>query len=67
MIPQLRTITAILFATLIFLIGNGLLGTLIGIIGVLKDLSNPESVGPAMGVATAYHLRRSTTAPTSTF
>ena len=29
----------------------GLLGTLIGIIGVLKDLSNPESVGPAMGVA----------------
>ncbi|MDA8131871.1 MAG: MotA/TolQ/ExbB proton channel family protein [Elusimicrobia bacterium] len=29
----------------------GLLGTLIGIIGVLKDLSNPESVGPAMAVA----------------
>lgn len=29
----------------------GLLGTLIGIIGVLKDLANPESVGPAMGVA----------------
>ncbi|HOI43785.1 MAG TPA: MotA/TolQ/ExbB proton channel family protein [Elusimicrobiales bacterium] len=29
----------------------GLLGTLIGIIGVLKDLSNPETVGPAMGVA----------------
>ena len=29
----------------------GLLGTLIGIIGVLKDLGNPESVGPAMGVA----------------
>lgn len=29
----------------------GLLGTLIGIIGVLKDLSNPENVGPAMGVA----------------
>lgn len=29
----------------------GLLGTLIGIIGVLRDLSNPESVGPAMGVA----------------
>lgn len=29
----------------------GLLGTLIGIIGVLKDLSNPESVGPAMAIA----------------
>jgi chemotaxis protein MotA len=29
----------------------GLLGTLIGIIGVLSDISNPESVGPAMGVA----------------
>ena len=29
----------------------GLLGTLIGIIGVLRDLSNPENVGPAMGVA----------------
>jgi len=29
----------------------GLLGTLIGIIGVLKDLSNPETVGPAMSVA----------------
>lgn len=29
----------------------GLLGTLIGIIGVLKELSNPENVGPAMGVA----------------
>lgn len=29
----------------------GLLGTLIGIIGVLKDLANPETVGPAMGVA----------------
>jgi chemotaxis protein MotA len=29
----------------------GLLGTLIGIIGVLKQLSDPESVGPAMGVA----------------
>ena len=29
----------------------GLLGTLIGIIGVLKDLSNPETVGPAMAVA----------------
>lgn len=29
----------------------GLLGTLIGIIGVLKDLANPESVGPAMAVA----------------
>lgn len=29
----------------------GLLGTLIGIIGVLKDLSKPESVGPAMAVA----------------
>lgn len=29
----------------------GLLGTLIGIIGVLKDISNPEAVGPAMGVA----------------
>lgn len=29
----------------------GLLGTLIGIIEVLKDLGNPESVGPAMAVA----------------
>ena len=29
----------------------GLLGTLIGIIGVLKDLANPETVGPAMAVA----------------
>lgn len=29
----------------------GLLGTLIGIVGVLKDLANPESVGPAMAVA----------------
>lgn len=29
----------------------GLLGTLIGIIGVLRDLANPESVGPAMAVA----------------
>ena len=29
----------------------GLLGTLIGIISVLKQLSDPESVGPAMGVA----------------
>lgn len=29
----------------------GLLGTLIGIIRVLRDLSNPENVGPAMAVA----------------
>jgi len=29
----------------------GLLGTLIGIIEVLKDLGNPESVGPAMAIA----------------
>lgn len=29
----------------------GLLGTLMGIIGVLRQLSDPESVGPAMGVA----------------
>jgi chemotaxis protein MotA len=29
----------------------GLLGTLMGIIGVLRQISNPESVGPAMGVA----------------
>ncbi|MFH1619427.1 MAG: MotA/TolQ/ExbB proton channel family protein [bacterium] len=29
----------------------GLLGTLIGIIGVLRDLANPETVGPAMSVA----------------
>lgn len=29
----------------------GLLGTLIGIIGVLRELSNPEIVGPAMAVA----------------
>lgn len=29
----------------------GLLGTLIGIISVLRNISNPESVGPAMAVA----------------
>jgi chemotaxis protein MotA len=29
----------------------GLLGTLIGIIAVLKEISNPEAVGPAMAVA----------------
>lgn len=29
----------------------GLLGTLLGIIEVLKDLANPENVGPAMAVA----------------
>ncbi len=29
----------------------GLLGTLIGIIGVLAEISNPETVGPAMAVA----------------
>lgn len=29
----------------------GLLGTLMGIIGVLKQLSDPEGVGPTMGVA----------------
>ena len=29
----------------------GLLGTLIGIIGVLKQISDPDTVGPAMGVA----------------
>ncbi len=29
----------------------GLLGTLIGIVWVLKDLANPENVGPAMAVA----------------
>ena len=29
----------------------GLLGTLIGIIGVLSDISNAERVGPAMAVA----------------
>ncbi len=29
----------------------GLLGTLIGIIGVLKQVSDPDRVGPAMGVA----------------
>lgn len=29
----------------------GLLGTLMGIIAVLRQLSDPESVGPAMGVA----------------
>ncbi|MCM2267529.1 MAG: MotA/TolQ/ExbB proton channel family protein [Elusimicrobiales bacterium] len=29
----------------------GLLGTLLGIIAVLRDLANPESVGPAMAVA----------------
>ena len=29
----------------------GLLGTLMGIIGVLRQLSDPEGVGPAMAVA----------------
>jgi chemotaxis protein MotA len=29
----------------------GLIGTLIGIVTMLKDLSNPESVGPAMAIA----------------
>ncbi|MGC8867781.1 MAG: motility protein A [Elusimicrobiales bacterium] len=29
----------------------GLVGTLIGIIGVLKEISNPEMVGPSMSVA----------------
>lgn len=29
----------------------GLIGTLLGIVDVLKDISNPESVGPAMAVA----------------
>ena len=29
----------------------GLLGTLIGIMGVLREISNPEFVGPAMAVA----------------
>lgn len=29
----------------------GLIGTLLGIVGVLKELSNPEAVGPAMAVA----------------
>lgn len=35
----------------------GLLGTLIGIVGVLKDISNPESVGRAMAVSmtTAFY------------
>jgi chemotaxis protein MotA len=35
----------------------GLLGTLIGIVSVLKDLSNPDSIGRAMGVAmtTAFY------------
>ena len=39
MIPQLRSITAILFATLIFLIGNGLLGTLIPVRAHLEGFS----------------------------
>jgi chemotaxis protein MotA len=35
----------------------GLLGTLIGIVGVLKDISNPEAVGAAMAVSmtTAFY------------
>jgi MFS family permease len=39
MIPQLRSITAILFATLIFLVGNGLLGTLIPVRAHLEGFS----------------------------
>ena len=39
MIPQLRSIAAILFATLIFLIGNGLLGTLIPVRAHLEGFS----------------------------
>jgi chemotaxis protein MotA len=35
----------------------GLLGTIIGIVGVLKDISNPHSIGPAMSIAmtTAFY------------
>ncbi|MCX7641842.1 MAG: MotA/TolQ/ExbB proton channel family protein [Elusimicrobiales bacterium] len=29
----------------------GLVGTLIGIIGVLKEISNPDMIGPAMSIA----------------
>jgi MFS family permease len=39
MIPQLRSIAAILFATLIFLVGNGLLGTLIPVRAHLEGFS----------------------------
>lgn len=35
----------------------GLLGTIIGIVGVLKDIANPQSIGPSMAVAitTAFY------------
>jgi chemotaxis protein MotA len=35
----------------------GLLGTVMGIVGVLKQLSNPQSIGPAMAIAltTAFY------------
>lgn len=35
----------------------GLLGTVMGIVGVLKELSNPQSIGPAMAIAltTAFY------------
>ncbi|MBI4346657.1 MAG: MotA/TolQ/ExbB proton channel family protein [Elusimicrobia bacterium] len=35
----------------------GLLGTIVGIVGVLKDISNPATIGPAMAVAvtTAFY------------
>jgi chemotaxis protein MotA len=35
----------------------GLLGTLIGIVGVLRDIANPSAIGPAMAVAltTAFY------------
>jgi chemotaxis protein MotA len=29
----------------------GLIGTVVGIVGVLKNISNPESLGPAMAMA----------------
>ncbi len=34
----------------------GLIGTLLGIIKVLKELSNPEMVGPAMALAISSAL-----------
>jgi len=39
MIPQLASITAILSSTLIFLVGNGLLGTLIPVRAHLEGFS----------------------------
>ena len=46
------------FQTMAFLAPMfGLLGTVVGIVGVLKELSNPQAIGPAMAIAltTAFY------------